>query len=256
VSSVSEVFPSFQTALAACGGGYDDNDIADVIAYKTSLAFDHRRIAPEQALNSILALGVCAAEITGRPLRVLDFGGGCGFHYFRVSQATRVPLQWAIVETPTMAARAAKLADGRFDVYSTIEEASRALGEIDLVHASSAIQYVPNPAETLKSLAALGAPFFALLRFPMWNTPSIVALQRSRLSGNGIGPMPPHIADREVAYPVTFANFDATMRTLSEYDLALSMASPSSNYEFRGQLVPGVSLILRSKVAAAPPPRA
>jgi hypothetical protein len=81
----------------------------------------------------------------------------------------------------------------------------------------------------------------------MWNTPSIVALQRSRLSGNGIGPMPPHVADREVAYPVTFVNFDATMRTLSEYDLAVSMASPSSNYEFRGQLVPGVSLVFRSK---------
>jgi putative methyltransferase (TIGR04325 family) len=247
VSAVTEVFPSFAAARAACGTGYDDTDVADVIAYKTSLAFDRRQIAPEQALNSIIALGICAAETTDRPLRVLDFGGGCGFHYFRVSQVVRTPLHWAITETPTMAQRAAKLANGRFDVFATIEEASKALGEIDLVHASSAIQYVPDPLETLKYLAALRARFFALIRFPVWNAPRLVGLQRSRLSGNGIGPMPPHIADRDVAYPVTFLNFDEITRILSQYEIVLSMVAPSSNYEFRGQLVPGASLIFRSK---------
>jgi putative methyltransferase (TIGR04325 family) len=247
VSSITEVFPSFAAALGACGPGYNDNDIADVIAYKTSLAFDPRQVAPEQAINSIIALGICAAEIAERPLRVLDFGGGCGFHYFRVSEAIRIPLRWALVETPTMAERAAKIANGRFEVFSTIEEASKALGEIDIIHASSAIQYVPDPLGTLKSLAALRARFFALVRFPVWNTPQLVGLQKSRLSGNGIGPMPPHIADREVLYPVTFVHCDDIMRALSGYDIAMSMASPSSNYEFRGQLVPGASLIFRSR---------
>lgn len=249
MASVTEVFPSFAAARAACGAGYDDDDIADVIAYKTSLAFDRRQIAPEQALNSIIAVGVCAAEIVARPLRVLDFGGGCGFHYFRVSQAVRTPLRWTVVETATMAERAAKLAEGRFDVFSTTEQAAKALGEIDLVHASSAIQYVPDPLETLKSLAALGARFLALIRFPVWNAQPLVGLQRSRLSGNGIGPMPPRIADREVAYPVTFVNFDEIVRTLSGYEIVLSMSAPSSNYEFRGQLVPGASLIFRSKAS-------
>ena len=247
MSLVTEVFPNFAAALAACGVGYSNGDIADVIAYKTSLAFDCRQIAPEQALNSIVAVGACAAEIVARPLRVLDFGGGCGFHYFRVSHAVRTPLRWAVVETAAMAQRAIKLADGRFDVFSTTEEALEALGEIDLVHASSAIQYVPDPLETLKFLAALRARFFALIRFPIWNARQLVGLQRSRLSGNGIGPMPPGMPDREVAYPVTFVNFDEMLRVLSQYDVVLSMASPSSNYEFRGQLVPGASLIFRSK---------
>jgi putative methyltransferase (TIGR04325 family) len=247
---VTEVFQNFAAALAAAGPGYHDNDIADVIAYKTSLAVDHRQIAPEQAINSILALGICAAEMTDRPLRVLDFGGGCGFHYFRVTLATRAPLRWAVVETPAMAARAAKLANGRFDVFTTIDEASAALGQIDLIHASSAIQYVPNPLDTLKSLAALRARFFALVRLPMWDLPQAVGLQRSRLSQNGIGPMPPHTADRQIAYPVTFVNFDDVMRTLSDYELAMSMASPSSNYEFSGRRVPGVSLIFRAKAQA------
>lgn len=247
--SITEVFPSFAAARAACGQGYDDGDIADVIAYKTSLAFDRRQVAPEQALNSIVALGICAAEITHRPLRVLDFGGGCGFHYFRASDALRTSLQWAIVETPTMAQRAAKLANGRFAVFSTIAEACEALGQIDLVHISSAIQYVPEPLETLKSLAALRARIFALIRFPLWRVSSIVGLQKSRLAGNGIGPMPLHIADRQVVYPVTFTNVDDIVHVLSDYDIAVSMAAPSSNYEFRGQLVPGASVIFRSKAS-------
>jgi hypothetical protein len=91
--SIIEIFQSFAAARAACGRGYDDGDLAEVIAYKTSLAFDSRQVAPEQALNSIIALGIRAAKITDRPLRVLDFGGGCGFHYFRASDALRIPLE-------------------------------------------------------------------------------------------------------------------------------------------------------------------
>ncbi len=248
---VTEVFPNFAAALAACGPGYHDSDIADVIAYKTSLAIDHRQLAPEQAINSILALGISAAEITDRPLKVLDFGGGCGFHYFRVTSAVRTPLHWAIVETPTMAERAAKVANGRFDVYTTIDEASAALGRIDLVHASSAIQYVPDPLQTLKSLAALRARYLAIARLPLWGMPQTVGLQRSPLSANGIGPMPPHIADRQIPYPVTFVNFDDVIRTLPAYEIAMSMASPSSIYEFRGQRVPGISVIFRAKEIGA-----
>ena len=106
---VTEIFPDFASAQAACGPGYDTAVIADVIAYKTALAVDPRNFAPEQAINSILALEL-PPRISERPFDLLDFGGGCGFHYFRVTAALRSQLRSAIVETPTMAERAAKLA--------------------------------------------------------------------------------------------------------------------------------------------------
>src|SRR6516165_9706051 len=93
---VTEIFPDFTSALAACGPGYNNALIADVIAYKTALAVDPRQFVPEQALNSILAVGIAAADITERPLTVLDFGGGCGFHYFRVIAAMQSQLRWPI----------------------------------------------------------------------------------------------------------------------------------------------------------------
>ncbi len=244
---VTEIFPDFASALAACGEGYNDGDIADVIAYKASLPVDLRQFAPEQAINSILAVGISAAETVERPLKVLDFGGGCGCHYFRVAPTIRAPLRWAIVETPTMAERAAKLAPGHFDVFTTIAEAAAALGRVDLLHASSAIQYVPDPLATLTALAALRPRHLALVRFPVWGMAQTVGLQTSPLSANGIGPMPPHIADRPITYPVTFVNFDNVMRILADYEIAMAMPSPSSIYEIRGQRVPGINLILRAQ---------
>jgi putative methyltransferase (TIGR04325 family) len=244
---VTETFPDFASALAACGPGYDDAAIADVIAYKTALAVDPRNFAPEQAINSIIALGITAADISERPLTVLDFGGGCGFHYFRVTAALRSQLRWAIVETPTMAERAAKLAQGRFDVFTDLAAAAAALGRIHLVHASSAIQYVSDPLGTLKALATLQARYFMLARFPVWSRGQLVGVQTSPLEANGIGPMPPTIADRQVRYPVTFTSFDDVMRIMNGYEITMATQSPSTEYNIRGQYIPGINLIFRLK---------
>jgi putative methyltransferase (TIGR04325 family) len=247
MAQVTEIFPDFESALTACGPGYNNALIADVIAFKTALAVDPRQFAPEQAVNSILAVGIAAADITERPFTVLDFGGGCGFHFFRVVAAIRSQLRWAIVETPTMAERAVKLAQGRFEVFTDIAAAAAALGPIHLVHASSSIQYVPEPLSTLKALATLRARYFMLARFPVWSRNHLVGVQTSLLAANGIGPMPPTIADRQVRYPITFTNFDDVMRVLGDYEIATVMQSPSSNYNVQGQQVQGISLVFRSR---------
>jgi putative methyltransferase (TIGR04325 family) len=244
---VTQIFPNYAAAATTCGSGYNDADIADVIAYKTALPVDSRQFAPEQAINSILAIGIAAAAITDRPLTVLDFGGGCGFHYFRVVAAVSTPLRWAVVETPTMALRAQRLSQGNFEVFTDVAAAAAALGHIDLVHASGSIQYVPEPLATVKALAALHPRYFALLRFPWWRGPPTVGVQPSALAGNGIGPMPPNIADRQVMYPITFSNFDEVLAALNNFDVAMATGSPSSNYELRGQQIPGISVIFRAK---------
>ena len=245
---VTDIFPNFASALAACGQGYNDGEIADVVAFMTAaVPIDNLQVAPEQAVNSILAVGIAAADIADRPLHVLDLGGGCGFHYLRVSAAIRAPLRWAIVETPAMAERAAKLAQGRFEVFTDIAAAAASLGRVDLVHASSSIQYVPDPISALKTIAALRPRYFMLARFPSWGRAQIVGVQTSRLAANGYGPMPPNIADREIKYPVTFTNFYDVAQVLSEYEIAIATDSPSSEYDFRGQKISGKSVIFRTR---------
>ena len=126
----------FQAAFAACGQGDNDGDSCrgycqqDVTCIRSPAGR-----AGTSTLNSIIAFGICVAEITDRPLQVLDFGGGCGFHYFQ-SEPDDLGT--------TAAQRAAKFANGRFGLFSTIRRSClRALGKIDIVHASSAIQYMP-----------------------------------------------------------------------------------------------------------------
>jgi putative methyltransferase (TIGR04325 family) len=247
LATVTEIFPDFASALATCGDGYADADIAEVIAHKAAQPLNPQAILPEQAINSLVAVGLAAAETAARPLAILDFGGGCGFHYFHVAAATRVPLRWAIVETPVMAARSARVAQGRFEAHTALGEAARSLGAMHLVHASSALQYVPDPLATLAELAALQAPHFLLARFPLWHRPTLIGVQTSPLSANGIGPMPPGIADRPIRYPVTFVPMSDVMRTFEAhgYGISSAMASPSSNYEVAGGGVPGVTLLLR-----------
>jgi putative methyltransferase (TIGR04325 family) len=248
---ITQIFPSFEAALAACGAGYHDAALADVIAYKTSLPVDVRRILPEQAVNAIVAVGIAAAATDSAQLHVLDFGGGCGVHYFTCVDRFRMPLKWVIVETATMAQRGKALAQRRFEVFTDVASAADHIGRVDLIFISSALSYVPDPLATLKALLSLRPRHFALARFPVWGGPQTVGLQTSLLSQNGIGPMPPNIPDRPITYPVTFANFDEVMRMFGAYDLISVTESPSASYVVRNVNVSGITLIFRAKDGTA-----
>lgn len=92
-------------------------------------------------------------SIGKRPnLNVLDFGGGsgrCGFERLGVDHH----LTWAVVETPEMAKAARELyANPELMFFDSIEQAKEALGRVDVLHVSSALQYSGNPIQTLKAL--------------------------------------------------------------------------------------------------------
>ncbi len=140
--------------------------------------------------------------------------------------------------------------DNRAELFPrihTIDDAATALGSVDLFHASGSIQYVPDPTAVLKALVALRPRYILLARLPNWSKETIVGVQISTLSENGIGPMPPNMPDRKIVYPVTFVNIEEILEVLDEYDVVLSMASPSGSYMIRDQSVSGVSLIFRAK---------
>jgi putative methyltransferase (TIGR04325 family) len=178
----TDTYPNYVAALAECGSGYNDPDLTEVIAFKTAQPIDRGSPAPEQAVNSIVAVGIAAAAIGHRQLNVLDFGGGCCFHYRRVVAAMQTPLRWAIVETPVMTARAMQLGGNYFHAFTTITDAATALGLVDLIHASGSIPYVPDPLSTLEVLAALQPRYIMLARFPIWRETPVVAIQKSLLS--------------------------------------------------------------------------
>jgi putative methyltransferase (TIGR04325 family) len=148
-----------------------------------------------------------------------------------------------------MVARAARLGGNYFRAFTSNEDAVAALGSVDFVHASGALQCVADPLGTLKRLASLRARHIMLARLPIWRERTLVGLQRSMLSQNGLGPMTPHVLDREVCYPVTFVHIDEIVHMLesSGYKLILSLASPSGAYTVQDKSVAGMTLIWRAQ---------
>jgi hypothetical protein len=123
VSAIVKVLPNYSSAAMECGDGYSDSEIAKVIAYRTSAwkrMINDENFWLDQIVVPNLAIGTAGADLPMRPLRVLDFGGGCGFHYFTARFSFTMPLKWAIVETRVMAEQAAEVSEGEYDVYDEI----------------------------------------------------------------------------------------------------------------------------------------
>lgn len=208
MATISETYPTYQDAMAVCGDGFHADDIASVIALRTrAIAQGLPRLYVHPDYWAMLAMAVGMARQPGTPVRVLDFGGGCGLHYHCIrALVPGVALRWAVVETPTMAARGAASFpdDDSLSFVTSIEDGVRALGGCDIVYASGSLPYVAEPEEALQRLLAPAPPFFILARFPVHGGSRCVGIQSAPLSQHGPGPMPAGIPDREVRYPVTF----------------------------------------------------
>jgi putative methyltransferase (TIGR04325 family) len=248
VSSTAN-FADYSSALAACGGGYDDVELARVRLYKTEQYVKQlgATLWPEQIANTALAVGIAAAHAGPGPLRVIDFGGGAGIHFHAACRILPQRPQWAIAETRVMAeaARAAGL-----EAFDDLGMALRHVGEVDLLHTSGALHYVPDPLSTLEALVALNAPVFLLARLPVWKGQPFIMIQESPLSLNGLGPLPPGTADVMVRYPATLVDFDDIMaRIVPRYRPTIAVDASSAALNVNGKRVPGITLVLTRRGA-------
>lgn len=206
-------FDSYADAVKLCGG-YEEADLLDVVAAKTRI-FRDEAASPMTALSesdghSLLALTTCALATDAPILNVLDFGGACGAHYYRLRHLVpQRQLRWAIVETPGMADRANQLAtgDSALSAFADVTAAARALGTVDLVHASGTLQCTPDPYASLAALLDVRAPVLLITRGAVTEGErDIVVIHQSSLASNGPGPLPQHFQDRPVSYPFVFAS--------------------------------------------------
>lgn len=103
--------------------------------------------------RALLPLAVAAAAQSGRPVRVLDFGGGMGISYVdvRAAVAQAIEVDYLIVET----ARVCEV--GRqfyrpMDRVKFIDSLPETVDPIDVVYVRSALQYIEDYAAILRRL--------------------------------------------------------------------------------------------------------
>ncbi|MCK1721242.1 methyltransferase domain-containing protein [Bradyrhizobium sp. 141] len=149
--------------------GYENEELVDTIYRKT--------VAYRGQANWPLVEGLRT---------VLDFGGGAGIHY-KTACRQSPDIRWAVVETPAMVRRAKELATDKVRFFEQIEPAADWLGNVDLVHSNGAIQYVPDPFGTIRSLCATAPGKLVWHRVPISEGEARREVQTSYLSDNGPG---------------------------------------------------------------------
>ena len=227
-TTAPQIHRTFEDALLACPqGAYEFEDLVNVVVDKTA-AFNDRlqtnRVFDLGALRTLIGIGLAHEAST---LRVLDFGGAAGYHHSMAQMAfgQRIALQWNVVETPTMARQASRLASGTLKFFDSLAAAKDDLGSVDLLFASSSLQYCPAPLQTLQELIDVGAKRLFITRTPFFEgEATIVTTQTSRLSDNGPGPLPAGYTDQPMTYPISYVprrRVEAMLR--QRYDICFSV---------------------------------
>lgn len=157
-------------------GGYDAGTILHRVSNSTRRALSDpslyeqdgsvlRGPAPE---SPVLHAMVATAARDGGRLSVVDFGGGLGSLALRWRSALEdvSDWRWCVVEQPHFVAEGARLFSDmhHLSFTSSIEDARQASPNVVL--ASSVLQYLPNPFETLDDLVALDARTIIIDRTP------------------------------------------------------------------------------------------
>jgi putative methyltransferase (TIGR04325 family) len=255
-----KVYASYHDAAIACAdNGYERAELLDIVYEKTRRYRDRllteKPVKVEPAsVRTHLALNLA---LKGSSLSVIDFGGACGVHYFTVKSLLddRAQLLWCVVETAAMVKRARELENSELKFVDSLPAAISFVGMPDLLFSSAALQYLPNPHETVEQLTMCGARNIFLTSLGLTSAASdIVCVQKSPFAANGPGPLPADMRDGVAKYPVTFARKDRVEEVLSRrYDLRARFEEDRGAYELAGESVGmyGYFCDLRKQMASA-----
>jgi putative methyltransferase (TIGR04325 family) len=236
-------FSSYHAALSQCHTGYSNDYLADVVYEKTKCWRDgiyaqKPLVADFTISRQLLVISILSQK---KVLRVVDFGGGCGAHYFLANHFFNGSIQfaWHVVETHTMVQKGKLLEDGQLKFFEDINEAIEASHGVDLCLSSSALQYVPNPLQVLDEILQCAAEYIFLTRLPLLehNLGPIITIQTSKYSGNGPGQLPEGMKDGAVSYPITFLEKDLFESKIRERYEELIIFPEGLTHYFKGAKV-------------------
>lgn len=248
------LFTSYAEASKNCVGfGYEAEELVEVVyrktlAYRDSLKSVHLPIGQSDAL-ALFALGLVRGD--NKPVTVLDFGGACGAHFYRIKAlfCTELNLRWCVVETPAMVRKARSLQSESLSFCDSLSKAAEAIGNIDIVYSSGTLQCVPDAYGTLAELISCRGSYLVLPRLGLSEEPNdIVTCHEARLSDNGPGPMPHGLQDGVTRYPFVFPSrrrFE--MQLAQDYQTILVSADGSGVFPVGGKRLTGLGYVLKRK---------
>ena len=155
-------YVDYYQALKECTSfSYGDFDFCRMIAdktmiYKQGLKKPHYLKPNESFL--LAAIGQYINNNSKTSLKILDFGGACGSHYFEIKRflPADLSLKWIVVETDQMVKSAVNmnLQNNELNFINSIDDIKI---KIDFIHSSGALQCVSDPYEIISKLITIDA---------------------------------------------------------------------------------------------------
>lgn len=202
---------------------YQDIELCNVVGDKTVILKNQHRIVLDEPNRFLYT---CLLTIIRKDkkseLNVLDFGGACGAHYFQIRRylpATR--FRWIIVETEQMinAAKIRKLGNCELTFISNMS----VLPILDVVHCSACLEYTLKPYEVLSELLYRKPKYFILNRLHFGEVDGVLEIQKSKLSHNGVGPLPTDYTDKIIQYPRVLMTKETLFKIMNkDYKILIS----------------------------------
>jgi len=119
----NKLYKSYSDASQLCGGGgYSMDELAEVVV-KKNVAF-RESLNPEDFFDNVVSrtlVGIGFA-MNSKSLRVLDFGGGGGYHYTLAKSVlgSDCEIRWNIVETDPMCRAAKSIEDDSLKFFNNV----------------------------------------------------------------------------------------------------------------------------------------
>jgi putative methyltransferase (TIGR04325 family) len=251
----AKLFSSYAEAQNVCQRfGYENAALIDVVFQKTIRLMNRPDLTTQPLtdflIQSLNALLIALYSSQRNELTVMDFGGACGAHYFLVRSLLPpgTILHWGVVETPAMVTKAKLLETDELSFYDSIADAKESLDQIDLLHSSGTIQYVPDPENSIEEMLKCDPHFLFLNRLALSRGEKIITIQESLLSSNGPGPMPEGMRDGSCRYPITYFPKTQLEEMLNrDYQIKISLGETTISLIDKQLLVNGGYLVERRK---------
>ena len=252
---ITHEYKSYHEVLnKAKKGAYENKILCQVVADKTNRFITELKTKPYQlnATNVFLLATIQSFfnETKKKDIRIVDFGGACGVHYYEVLPF--IPkdciVKWTVIETKEMVTSAKKFGCGNQNL-NFICNSDEVIGEVDLIYSSCALLYVKNPYLELDKLIKLNAKWILFNRMMFnENDRDVYTLQKSKLSGNGPGKLPKEYMDVEMSYPNTTLSLPKFKKALSVfYSIEWEFKESSGTHQVNFHNIIGMGLFLKLK---------
>ncbi len=216
--------------------GYLDPDLNGAVieknlAFKAKTELGHLDLMSLRGINGIGFTGL-------KQLRVMDFGGGAGSHYYTALRVfPKVDLDWTIVENKSLVARLNQLDNLDFSVSESISQLISEKLSFDLAILSSSIQYTENPLDTLEEVIRLNPEFIYITRTALSDYDFGISLQQfSRLGENGPGTSNHKKVKKGIVHRMTAVNRNTFENVLRDrYDIQLYLEEDMSSHKYKGK---------------------